>query len=344
MRISPAEPQGPSSASNRLLRVFLPISGFLAIFAAWTALALLPAFPRENFPAPATFITELLSHDKLQTCRSEGSSSAPTPNATFIDHARTLVRGGGCLTTFWWRSAERVLVGMLIGVATAIPVGLLLALSRPLDQAFGPVVMFLASLSPVAWIPIATLLLFPPAKTLVDSEFGDQALAVLGAQVNYRVGLYPRAAFNKDVIDTAVTVRRRLGAKCARRIARGVVERRFQGVERGALLNCVQIASHDDWATGVLLHTPSWVATTCIWSIQRAKARARSGHGAKLRAWPTFAFRRFCVPIRIPEGRGARRPASLRRERLECPVTNGSTLAVVGAGCLGAGSVNRCSS
>lgn len=56
-----------------------------------------------------------------------------------------------------WTSLQRGLVGFLISVAIATPVGLLLAQVAPLRRAFGPLISGLQVLPSVAWVPAAII-------------------------------------------------------------------------------------------------------------------------------------------------------------------------------------------
>ena len=56
-----------------------------------------------------------------------------------------------------WTSMQRGIVGFLISVAIATPVGLLLAQVAPLRRAFGPLISGLQVLPSVAWVPAAII-------------------------------------------------------------------------------------------------------------------------------------------------------------------------------------------
>ncbi|HCB59802.1 MAG TPA: sulfate ABC transporter permease, partial [Arthrobacter bacterium] len=65
--------------------------------------------------------------------------------------------GEGKLQEAVWTSLQRGLVGFLISVAIATPVGLLLAQVAPLRRAFGPLISGLQVLPSVAWVPAAII-------------------------------------------------------------------------------------------------------------------------------------------------------------------------------------------
>jgi ABC-type nitrate/sulfonate/bicarbonate transport system permease component len=54
-------------------------------------------------------------------------------------------------------SLQRILIGYVSAVMTAVPLGLFMALSRKLDKAVDPLVQLIRPISAVAWIPFAIL-------------------------------------------------------------------------------------------------------------------------------------------------------------------------------------------
>ncbi|CAI3802658.1 ABC transporter permease [Pseudarthrobacter sp. MM222] len=64
---------------------------------------------------------------------------------------------GGKLQEAVWTSLQRGLLGFLISVAIATPIGLLLAQVAPLRRAFGPLISGLQVLPSVAWVPAAII-------------------------------------------------------------------------------------------------------------------------------------------------------------------------------------------
>ncbi len=79
----------------------------------------------------------------------------PAPIAVW-DQIWKVVRNGQ-VWEFLWVSVHRAVIGFLISVAVATPLGLLLAKVRPVRAALGPLVSGLQSLPSVAWVPAAVL-------------------------------------------------------------------------------------------------------------------------------------------------------------------------------------------
>ena len=65
--------------------------------------------------------------------------------------------GEGKLQEAVWTSLQRGVVGFLISVVIATPLGLLLAQVAPLRRAFGPLISGLQVLPSVAWVPAAII-------------------------------------------------------------------------------------------------------------------------------------------------------------------------------------------
>ncbi|WP_026555911.1 ABC transporter permease [Arthrobacter sp. 35W] len=109
-------------------RVLLPLAAFLVILVAWQVYVSLGFRRRDIVPGPLDVI------GSLSTLWGEGSVQQAV-----------------------WTSLQRGLVGFLISVAVATPLGLLLAQVKLLRRAFGPLISGLQVLPSVAWVPAAIL-------------------------------------------------------------------------------------------------------------------------------------------------------------------------------------------
>jgi NitT/TauT family transport system permease protein len=84
-------------------------------------------------------------------------------NAVLLPSPETVVAGfldlvrDGTLATDVVASMKRVLGGFAIASAVAVPLALLMALSRPVNLLLSPIITFLRPIPPIAWIPIAIL-------------------------------------------------------------------------------------------------------------------------------------------------------------------------------------------
>lgn len=79
----------------------------------------------------------------------------PAPHEVLVEIWR--LTGTGNLAEHVWLSLRRVLIGVLVGVAAAVPIGFLLGWYRTLSAMFDPVVNFLRALPPIALIPLVVV-------------------------------------------------------------------------------------------------------------------------------------------------------------------------------------------
>ena len=112
--------------------VLLPAAGFAILIAVWWIIAL---FRHEMMPTPLEALTK---------------------NWDYILNP-FYVRGPGDLGIGWLllASLRRVSIGFLLGAAVAIPVGLLIGMSRTAMLMINPIIQILKPVSPLAWLPIA---------------------------------------------------------------------------------------------------------------------------------------------------------------------------------------------
>ena len=98
------------------------------LIGVWQALWAAAFWPEYQLPAPAT-----VGHQIWQEFRT------------------------GEAVTIIWNSVHRPVLGFVVAIAVATPLGLLLAKVRALRAAFGPLLSGLQSLPSVAWVPAAIL-------------------------------------------------------------------------------------------------------------------------------------------------------------------------------------------
>ncbi|HEY8449980.1 MAG TPA: ABC transporter permease, partial [Bacillota bacterium] len=119
-----------------------------------------PARPLLGRPAPlvgaalALLAWWLLTHPALVD-RPFLAEFAPGPAL------RSLVRLllDGTLPAHAWLSLGRALSGLAIAIMIGVPLGLLTGYLRWLDRGLAPVLQFLRTVSPLAWMPIAVIVL-----------------------------------------------------------------------------------------------------------------------------------------------------------------------------------------
>ncbi|PKW17791.1 ABC transporter permease [Saccharopolyspora spinosa] len=79
----------------------------------------------------------------------------PEPRAVGLELWDEITSGNAL--SFVWTSVHRAVIGFLIGIAIATPLGLLVAKVRVVRSAIGPLLSGLQSLPSVAWVPAAVL-------------------------------------------------------------------------------------------------------------------------------------------------------------------------------------------
>jgi nitrate/nitrite transport system permease protein len=113
-------------------RVLLPMAGFTGVIAVWWIIAI---FRREMMPTPLEALIK---------------------NLHFILHP--FYRGGpGDLGLGWLllASLRRVCFGFLLGAIVAVPIGVLIGISRPALLVINPIIQIFKPVSPLVWLPIA---------------------------------------------------------------------------------------------------------------------------------------------------------------------------------------------
>jgi NitT/TauT family transport system permease protein len=109
-------------------RILLPVAALAVVLVAWQLYVALGFKRRDLVPGPLDVIGQVGA-----------------------------LWGEGKLQEAIWTSLQRGVVGFLISVVIATPVGLLLAQVAPLRRAFGPLISGLQVLPSVAWVPAAIL-------------------------------------------------------------------------------------------------------------------------------------------------------------------------------------------
>jgi sulfonate transport system permease protein len=114
---------------RRVARTVLPpVVTLVLVIGVWQALWALAFWPEFKLPAPSAVGAELWSR---------------LTNGDALD--------------FVWTSVHRAVLGFLVGVAIATPIGLVVAKVRFVRAAIGPLLSGLQSLPSVAWVPAAVL-------------------------------------------------------------------------------------------------------------------------------------------------------------------------------------------
>lgn len=109
-------------------RVLLPVAALVVLVLVWQLYVSLEFKRRDLVPGPVDVFNQFLT-----------------------------LWGDGKLQESVWTSLQRGVVGFVISVVIATPVGLILAQVAPLRRAFGPLISGLQVLPSVAWVPAAII-------------------------------------------------------------------------------------------------------------------------------------------------------------------------------------------
>ncbi|PPK69107.1 ABC transporter permease [Actinokineospora auranticolor] len=121
-------PSGSGGRRNLVRAVVSPIVAIILTVILWQVLWSLALWPEFQLPAPQDVWAQIWK----------------------------VVRNGD-VWEFLWVSVHRAVIGFLISVAVATPLGLVLAKVPLIRAAFGPLISGLQSLPSVAWVPAAVL-------------------------------------------------------------------------------------------------------------------------------------------------------------------------------------------
>ncbi len=117
-----------------------------------------------------------------------------------------------------WTSIVTVFTGFLIASLVAIPIGVLCGLSRPLMTALNPLIQIFKPVSPVAWLPIVTMVVsavYTVPKPWLEKCFIISAITVSlcsiwPSLINTALGV---ASIDKDYLNVARVLRLNLSTK-----------------------------------------------------------------------------------------------------------------------------------
>ncbi|WP_428775887.1 ABC transporter permease [Vibrio sp.] len=208
--------------ANRSKLMLLPVLGLLAFLLSWhfmarqveTSLGTLPG-PLETYTQFSNLVDEhWQQRDKADAfvARQEKRNAAKLakdPNAevkirpytgkpTFFDQIGTSLVTVGC--------------GFLLASLIAIPLGIVLGLNSGLYQAFNPIIQLLKPVSPLAWLPIVTMVVSAVyvsddplfAKSFVNSLLTVALCSLWPTLINTAVGV---TSVDKDLLNVSKVLR-----------------------------------------------------------------------------------------------------------------------------------------
>jgi nitrate/nitrite transport system permease protein len=212
----------PVQLRDWVLRMLIPLMGLAVFLVFWqlgaqhinTSLGTFPG-PKEVYSQWNNLVTEYQAEQARATTfyeRQEKRNAeilAQDPNAevrwrefngrpTFFDNIKT--------------SLLTVLCGFLLASILAIPAGILIGLSQALYRAFNPLIQIFKPVSPLAWLPLVTLVVSATyvsdnpsfSKSFIISMFTVTLCSLWPTLINTAVGV---AGVSKDLVNVSRVLR-----------------------------------------------------------------------------------------------------------------------------------------
>ena len=120
-----------------------------------TGWARLRAFAGRAIPLIVTLVVLVVIWQALWAAAIWPEFQLPAPKAVWAQISERI--GNGEIFDFLWISVHRAVIGFLIALTVAVPLGLLIANITVIRRGIGPLISGLQSLPSVAWVPAAVL-------------------------------------------------------------------------------------------------------------------------------------------------------------------------------------------
>jgi nitrate/nitrite transport system permease protein len=196
----------------------VPVLAIVAFLAAWGALAPMVQTSLGAIPGPAQVWEQVgvLHQDALAEKQKEAEFYARQDerNAQLIaegkaDKVKTRAYTGK--PTYYqqiWTSIKTVFFGFLVGTAVAVPLGIVSGLSPTANAAINPLVQVFKPVSPLAWLPIVTMIVSAAYATgdgMFSKSFLISAITVTLCSlwptlINTALGV---ASIDKDLVNVS---------------------------------------------------------------------------------------------------------------------------------------------
>jgi nitrate/nitrite transport system permease protein len=167
-----------------------PITGIVAFLALWALLAPMVKTSLGTLPGPGdvwdAFKGLMVEYGAARTAAADAVAQGSTYSGppTFIDQIFT--------------SLETVAMGFVLATIVAVPLGLVAGMSKRINAAINPLVQILKPISPLAWLPIVTMVV-SASITSDDPTLPKSMLCSLWPTlINTAVGT---ASIDKDLIN-----------------------------------------------------------------------------------------------------------------------------------------------
>lgn len=204
--------------ANKSKAILLPVIGILLFLAMWhlsarqveTSLGTLPG-PAQTYQQFSNLVVEHWAERDKEIAFIERQEKRNTAKLAKNPDAKVKIRPYTGKPTFFDQivtSLITVASGFLLATVIAIPLGIVLGLNQGVYQAFNPIIQLLKPVSPLAWLPIVTMVVSATyvsddpmfAKSFVNSLLTVALCSLWPTLVNTAVGV---TSVDKDLINVS---------------------------------------------------------------------------------------------------------------------------------------------
>ncbi|EPM7948495.1 ABC transporter permease [Vibrio parahaemolyticus] len=203
---------------NRSRLVLLPVIGLLIFLAMWhltarevqTSLGTLPG-PVQTFQQFSNLVDDHWQEREKEQAFIERQEKRNAAKLAKNPDAEVKIRPYTGKPTFFDQiitSLVTVTAGFLLATVIAIPLGIVLGLNQGLYQAFNPIIQLLKPVSPLAWLPIVTMVVSATyvsddpmfAKSFINSLLTVALCSLWPTLINTAVGV---TSVDRDLINVS---------------------------------------------------------------------------------------------------------------------------------------------
>ena len=235
-------PRGQAGEIWRLAAVpLLAIAGFVAL---WAYLAPMVQTSLGAIPGPVQVWEQALTLDanaRAETVKAEAFyvKQASKNAALVADGKANLVKtptytGKPTFYAQIWTSIKTVFAGFLIATLIAVPLGILAGLSPTASAAINPLVQIFKPVSPLAWLPIVTMVVSALtaaeggfSKSFIVSAFTVTLCSLWPTLINTSLGV---ASIDKDLVNVSRVLKLSLWTKITRLVLPSALPLIFTGL------------------------------------------------------------------------------------------------------------------
>jgi len=204
--------------ANKSKAVLLPIIGILMFLMMWhlsarqvqTSLGTLPG-PAQTYQQFSNLVVEHWQEGEKELAFIERQEKRNAAKLAKDPNAKVKIRPYTGKPTFFDQivtSLVTVACGFMLATAIAIPLGIVLGLNQGAYQAFNPVIQLLKPVSPLAWLPIVTMVVSATyvsddpmfAKSFINSLLTVALCSLWPTLINTAVGV---TSVDRDLVNVS---------------------------------------------------------------------------------------------------------------------------------------------